>query len=627
MASFHSKIIVFLTVFALLGTSLLGCGDAKVSGNVDQSRNADDETAPSIGDKFFMVPAGETHLVGNVTESVGLKIFLYDKKSGEPAVNQIVSYEILDPAGTGVDEDAPEQEEQAQEGDGEAEDSDLASLSAFNGTTNEEGAATIDLRLGAHPGTVRVRASHDLSNAVEFDVNIEALETGDLEITLVNSSPSVMRLNNIKVRLYRNADLSCAQFHPFQSPNIDELDSRTAATTSVKPTFESLGTRQRFMVTALAEGDAGQVVSAGCAEDLVIDADQVTEREVLLQLIPLNPVGRYDVTSNWDFSQALADSGSVGSTIVTVLNIFDNPGQGIYDGIIDLIRNFVSGVVGGGLDLFLDLTGLDDVLVDAINNAVENNDALRRIRDAGRDLRDVVANLEVHSELTIGKMSSDYEFRGTDNWLGVTLYWRWNCDDNAPADCGAINIAADGDGDLGSLGVLSSQWTGRVIAYNSLQIDRHALSLRYGQLIQYILNEVIIPEITNGEAHSLSEAFTGWVCGGLVSSIADSNGEICAPSPFDGSCFDAAGACDSAVSTVFGLSDLLISGLEYDVGLSIAGEATLVETTSDGVVDELADGVFEGTMRNAGDAGQSAQSSEISATWDGVRAVPIGSGL
>src|SRR5690554_4039308 len=129
MASFHSKIMLFLMAFALAGSSLYGCGDAKVSTTVDQSRNADDATAPRLDDKYFMVAGGETHLIGNVTETIPLKVFLYDKVTGAPAPNQIVSYEILEP--TAGDE--------------------VASLSSYHGTTHEEGSASIDLRLGAQP--------------------------------------------------------------------------------------------------------------------------------------------------------------------------------------------------------------------------------------------------------------------------------------------------------------------------------------------------------------------------------------------------------------------------------------------------------------------------------------------
>src|SRR5690554_870702 len=123
MASFNSKLMLFLMAIGLLATPLMGCGDAKVNTNVDEARNTDDATVPRLDDKYFLVAAGETRLIGNVTESVGLKVFLYDKVTGAPAANQIIGYEILEPA--------------------EGEPADLANLSAYNGTTNAEGAATI----------------------------------------------------------------------------------------------------------------------------------------------------------------------------------------------------------------------------------------------------------------------------------------------------------------------------------------------------------------------------------------------------------------------------------------------------------------------------------------------------
>ncbi|MFW6053182.1 MAG: hypothetical protein ACOC9J_00040 [Persicimonas sp.] len=592
MAAYFRGSIWSLVLSALLALALVGCGDGKVNTNVDQSRNDRDETAPNRSDQFFMVPAGERDFIGNVTESVPLKVFLYETETGDAAEGQPISFEIVE-------------SDEAQE----------ASLSALNSETGSDGSAAIDLRLGSAPGEVKVRANHESANAVDFTVDIQPLETGDLEITLENAGASSMQLNDIDLRLYRDGDYSCSEFRPLNPREDGELSTYVAGTTNETASFEDLGTRQRFMVTAIGRGDAGQIAGAGCIEDISIEADQVTTKELLLQLIPLNPVGRYDVTSHWDFSQAVAESGSVGSTIMRVLDIFENPGQALYDETVRLLRNFI-GIGASVMDTFLSVTGLDDEFVDLVNGVVENNETLRRIRDAGRDLRDVIANLEVHSELTIGKMTSDYEFRGTDNWLGITLYWRWDCDENAPSDCGAINIEADGDGDFGELGVVSSEWRGQLDGYNRMVIQRHPISLRYGRLIMYILNEVILPEMTDGNAHSLSEAFTYWVCDGMGSAITGSDGEICAA----GYCVtddDISGVCENAGSTVFGFADLLVSNLEYDVGLTVGGEADLVETTSDGFVDFLENGIYDGVMQNS-DIGQT-QGSPVEATWSGER--------
>lgn len=575
---------------ALLALSMaFGCGDSAVDTNVSTDNNPD---APSVSDLYFMVPAGNANVQANVTESVPLKVLLYSKKTGEPVGAQNITYELLD-AGTGS-----------------------ATLSAKTGTTSEEGEAAVDLRVGGQPATLKVRADHPSANAVDFDVEVLALAVGALKVNLVNTAPSIMGLYDIDVRLYKNADFTCDEFRPlYRGDQPEPLAIQTAPSVDDAPVFENLGTLQRFVVTGIARGDRGQVAAAACMDDISVDKDRVNDLELLLQLIPLSPVGTYDVVSHWDFTDAIADSGAVGSTIVRVLDIFENPGQAIYNEIINLVELLVGGIISGAIDTFLDLTNLDQEFASLINNFIAGNDALSKIFQAGNDLRDVVANLQIHSQLTIGKLDSNYEFRGRDNWTGITLYWRWNCDANAPADCGAIPLIADANGEIGDLGVLSSEWTGRVVAYNQLQIDTHTVSLRYGRLILYILNEVILPQVTDGNAHSLTEAFAYWVgCDGLASSITGGDNEVCAL----GACITAAqieGYCTTAVSTLFGFADLLVQNLEFDIGLRLGGEGKLVELDSDGFADLIEEGKFTGFLQNS----EGGQSSPFTADFSAVR--------
>ncbi len=572
----------YLGILSLF-VALAACGDSEVNSNTDLDRESANN-APSVSDRYFMVPAGEANFQANVASSVPLKVFLYDKVTGQPAGQQNITYEIL--------EASPE-----------------TSLSAKNASTDVEGAASVDVRLGA-TGTVLVLADHPSANGVEFVVEIVPLSTGDIEVSIVNTAPSITQMYDTQVRLYRADSFSCDEFRPLfgQDPGIVE---GTAPTVDDVVTFEDLGTLQDFLITGIALGDQGQIVAAACEDNVVVRKDQVTDVELLMQLIPLNPVGKYDVTAFWDFTDALADSGTVGSTIVRVLNIFQNPGEAIYNEVIALIGNFFGNAISWVIDFLADSLGAADFLKNTINNFIEGNEALRKIRDAGRDLRDVVANLEVHSELTIGKLNSTYEFRGADNWLGVVLYWRWDCDANSPPDCGAIDLAADSAGEIADLGVLSSEWTGRVVGYNQLQIDTHSLTLRYGRLIIYILNDVIIPRITDNNANSLSEAFAYWIgCADIASSI----GDISALG-FNLSEAQIEGFCTSAVSTIFGFADLLITNLEFDIGLRLGGEGKLIELTSDGRVDEIREGTFTGYMESS----EGGASSPFTATWEGVR--------
>lgn len=569
------------------------CGDAAIMSNtsLDETREADTgSAAPRLSDEFFMVAGGEQQLRANVTDAVDLKVFLYVKRSGEPAANQRVEYEILDSR------------------------SGQATLAARQATTGAAGDAKVQLRLGAVEDTVRVRAKNASSNGVDFTINVLPLATGNLRVTLTNTAPSIMDLVDIDVRLYRHEEFSCDDFRPLETPLVPPVLEQRAARAGDAVVFESLGTLQRFVATAVARGNRGQIAAGGCSDDIRIEGERTKELELPLMFVPLNPVGRYDVNSRWDFTQALTDSGPVGATVMRVLNVFENPGLALYTEIINLVNAAFGGIISGTIALFLDVTNLDRMFQDLINNFIEGNDVLRRVRDAGRDLRDVVAKLHIHSDLTIGKLSSNYEFIGRDNWLGITLYWRWNCPANAPADCGAINLVPDRNGDFAQLGVLSSEWNGRVVAYNKLQIDRHSVSLRYGRLIIYVLNEVILPALTDGNAHSMSEAFAYWIgCARLADALLPS-GEACAL----GACVydhQIESFCTTAVSTVFGFADMLVRNLEFDMGLHLGGEGVLVELDSDGFVDRIEEGQFTGTVETPDGRG----STPFTATWTAER--------
>lgn len=576
----------FKLILLILSLALAACGDSEVNTNASGEAGPN---GPSFSDEFFMVPAGPTAVQANVTESVPLGVLLYSKKTGEPAAGQNISYEIIGEAGQ-------------------------ASLSARNGSTVEDGSASVNLRVGSEMNTIQVRADHPSANAIEFQVSVEALAVGSLKVNLVNTAPSIMSLYDIEVRVYKESEYSCDEFRPFL-PQPQALYEEIAPTTATAPVFDNLGTSQEFIITAVARGDRSQVAAGACQDNINISADSINEYDLLLQLIPLSPVGTYDVESFWDFTQALEDSGSIGATIVRVLNIFENPGRAIYDEIINLVELLVGGIISAGIDLFLSATGLDDSFANMINNFIAENEALSKIFRAGNDLREVVSNLQIHSQLTIGKLDSNYEFRGRDNWTGITLYWRWNCDENAPADCGAIPLVADANGEIADLGVLSSEWSGRVVAYNQLQIDSHTVSLRYGRLILYILNEFLLPELTDGNANSLTDAFAYWIgCPDLATNITGSDGEVCA----FGACLtdtQIEGFCSSAVSTLFGFADLAIQNLEFDIGLRLGGEGTLVELDSDGFADLIEEGEFSGYIQNS----EGGQSSPFTADFEGVR--------
>ncbi len=588
---FHQRIQLFAMFFLVFAMS---CADSSLHSNTDLEGNNGN---PSATHAYFMVPVTPGNISANVTDSTPLEVFLYSKKTGAVAPSQTITYEIVE----------------AVEG---------SSLASLQGITGPDGKASVELRASPNPSTITIRASHPSANSFDFVVDVLAMTVGTLEVTAVNTAPTIMPLKDIELRLYRQSEFSCDEFRPFfDQPT--PLKTVTASVAGEAVKFDELGTLESFIVTGIARGDRDQIAAAVCEDKIDILPETVNKEELLLTLIELNPVGEYNVTSNWDFLDAIADSGPVGFAIVDILNMFDDPGQAIYDKIIALIDTFVSGLISVAINVFLEETGLADTFRDFINDVIEKSPTLREIRDVGRDLRGIIADLEVSSRLTISKVSSDLSFRGADNWTGVTLYWRRGCDDNSPADCGAIYLGADVGGEIADLGIVSSNWNGSILSYNQLKIDSHPVSLRYGRLIIYILNNVMIPALTDNNANSLSEAFTYWIgCDSIAHTITGGD-ELC---KFGGcvSASDIEGFCESATGAIFGIADVAIRGLEFDIGLRVGGEGVLFETDSDGRIDVIEEGLYRGSIVSTDteptdESTQRPLTAPFGATWSAVR--------
>ena len=594
-----------LLSFVVLGGLLLSaCGESTLShtgynravdpgndgNNVQVDPDNVPDTPPPADGCCIMIPAGgETELEVDQFGQTPVGVLLFERETGAPVFNELIEFQLL--------------------GDGGGE----VSISEREVVTDENGTATIRFRAGETLEGYEIRAEHPGANSVEFSLQVEDLPSGNLNITYVNSGASVYELGEIEVFLFPRSHFSCNAFRPLsRMPEPSYMD----AVANVRGTsnFESLDVREPWTVVAMGKGaERGQFAAAACQGEIFIQEDETTNIELVLSLLPLNPVGRYDVVSHWDFTQTLEDSGNVGRILLEVFDAFENPGRYLVDQIINLVRAFLGDLVAGAVEFFLDIFNLDDRIEDGINNFIDSIDFLSRVRQAGLDLRDIVTRLEVLSTLTIGKLGNDFEVRGTDDWLGLAFYWRWNCEDDAPEDCGRIELAIDPDS---SLGIVLGEWQGRVAAYNQLQINTHTVNLRYGELILYILNEVILPVLTDGNAHSMMDAILYWInCEGLARAITGSDGELC--DPLDLVCIeddDISGVCESVIRSVFGFAEVLLRNLQIDSVLELSGEGTLVELDGDLLVDEIVDGTYDGWV-NIQD-----NRSPFTATWSATRA-------
>ncbi len=585
--------LALLSALSLLVTSA-GCTDVPSAHHVKPpARGEQDYQPPTLpppvpeAERFELTIVGESALSALVGESLALEVMLVSSLSEQGVAEELVKFEIISqPVGA------------------------TNSLRTARSLTSNTGLAVNRLQTSSE-GQLVVRASHALAESVDFNVDVLALPAGDLRVAVNNLRPEVMSLHTIDVRIYPANAFDCTMFRALGLQEV-AFDEVMLATSDDTADFQGLDTRGLYTLTAVALGNRDQVAAGGCLGAVVLEPGELTEVVIDLALLALIPTGNYDVISYWDMTRALAESGPLGAALVNLFAYFDNPGLALYNEMIRQLQTWVGNTGAMTLAFFMMISGLDVTLQNYVNDMIDQSPVLSSIRRAGLDLRDAVSNLEVDSILSVSKLAADNELHGRDEWYGLTFYWRANCDGNSPPDCGRHRIGVGVDT---MMGILGADWTGRVIGHDVLEIDSHMMRIRYGRLIIYMLNNVILPGMTNGQAHSLNEAFAYWVgCDRLAQSIAP-NGQICV----SGFCLPVGNIetmCLAAVNTVFSIVDLTVSSLDYPIDFHIAGRGHLFELDSDAVADVIEDGVFTGQIQTPNGSGTP---SPVSAVWSGAR--------
>ncbi len=583
----------------IVATAMAACGDARLSTSGEEVEFEDDRRPSERPDgedpdvnpdgegsgeepdtevfvpeeedlRCVLIPSVGGDIFVGVESAVQIGAYQYSLETGLPMTDERLRFAIVE------------------------EESVSGRLSSENVRSNADGLAAVRLSAGATPGVVKVRVFSPCANSIDIDVDVLELPTGNLRVGFNYPFRDLYDVAPIDVRIYLADEIRCSEISRGEVPPGEMLGAE-ARDTSATHTFESLPVDQEFTVLATGRGEHGERAAHGCSDSVFVRDGRTNDLTMDLFLIPLDPVGDYDVLSHWDFRDAIAESGEVGRMIVDILDIFEDPGAGLLEFLLDLVEDFVGGNISFAIDFFLDITGIDDVIADAINGLIESSPFLSDIVTIGRDLRAIIAELEVIEELNIGKLGSDYEVFGVDRWIGLALYWRLGCEEEDGPGCGRIPIELD----TVDLGLLRGDWTGRVVGYDRLDIDRHPIDFEYGRLILYVLEYLVLPAITGDPGPvTLADLMSSILnCAGLGDWIAGGDGDCrCAL----GACIcddDVEGFCEDFIGLIFGpIFRGFVEGLSFDAVLDIRGSGTLVNADDNLQVDAITNGDYIGNM-------------------------------
>ncbi|NOZ00465.1 MAG: hypothetical protein GXP54_01065 [Deltaproteobacteria bacterium] len=583
----------------------------------------DTDASVPLADKFEIILLHDTSVPLNLSVGESFKIHakVIDYAQASVAPNVAVTYEITkstDLLGTPVDPDAT-----------------LGALVAY---TDEYGLVHNSFSAGDAGGiiyTVTLSADNAEDKSIQFVVTEAPCgcinTTLDYEGGLPPSS-----LNTIKVHVLPS-DYTCDKLHPEKPIPPVSLGDKTITDLYGTTQFECIPAGNYYTVFATAKGPFSCVAASGCDDGVFLQPDKCRDVALKLYLVTLNPTGQYDCTDHFDFTNLVKDCAGgitdplecvtssgidLGKQVCCVLyqliTFFDTPGTTIINLVLDLAKQFIGSAIVDFFSFFA------DAVANVVTDYLLNNSPqwLQDFFKVGDDMMGIVTNLEMYSDLLMSKLQNDFTVQGTQYWTGLALYWKFGCNPSDPNydECGKLVFSLDEAGNVISgatcegvtfpLNILEGKFTASIADFNKLLINQHAIKLNYGKLVLFVLNEIVIANITSCQAHSVKDAAKLWFdCGSVASGIL---GQIA--SWFGGTEQDVENVCNKAIDFLLTPVDMFLGALTLDTELSLQGNGVLVDEDCDLLVDQITNGKYTGQVQTS-----AASQSAFSGTFEAFR--------
>ncbi|MBR57716.1 MAG: hypothetical protein CMH54_06610 [Myxococcales bacterium] len=482
-----------------------------------------------------------------------------------------------------------------------------ASVSAAGILTDIDGKASVVVTAGNTPNIIYdLVFTTEMANDAIVPIQVMDRGKGDLRVGINYSGP--IPLKTIRVGLIPGYT-SCSHFHAQTAPDTGDL-SHTLLSIDSKATFEDLYAEDKFTVivtaTTIVADEGEHLAAGGCLDGVFVPADGSNDVTVTLHLAPLMLTGTYRVEGTYNFTNLAVDflneQGLAGEILADILTFFNDPGEIIMKYVEEAAKQFLPDVA---VEILFEIIG--EPIGDALTDWLLDIPELQDFWTISQDLTGVVNGMELISLVQFSKVYSDYNLNGTEEFIGLNLYWKLGCDPAAPDydECGKYTYTLeDFDDPEFPLDLASSHFTASILNWNQLQIDPHVLYINYGKLILFGLEHILLPEIADG-ATNLGDAMSNLLnCEDLGSILGIPQEDI-------------QNACISATGMIGGFIQVSLNGLKWDSNLSLYGSCLLLDDHDDLIVDRLINGQYTGTVVMSGST-----TSEFSAEFEGTRLNP-----
>ena len=417
----------------------------------------------------------------------------------------------------------------------------LGHLSAYSAPTDANGVATVTVSdMESLVGQYAVKAWVDWEGVSPLYFDVLITPKGQVPLTVVADYDGTRPVQNYAVRLYKQgAD---------GTPNCDDIvnlyeketahwqSPMTSLTQSVKKQelddLEEEGTQTYTILGYGTDGVSSSVLSWGCddTKGVVTWGGSTTVKLDLLDRMPLY-AGTYETSTYFDLVSALPPP--IDTYVYIVLDFFQSPVGGLLslacelgneEPILgDLCTEVFSDPTNPSLDNLTGLGGFIVQVLDTIIVGVSQDSVFGDVLQGGADIGDMLRGFQINGTMVLesepvvegtctgtttpctsasdcaeGQACDDMqgvwaEGEGYTTWSMVVVKWSLNeeCNPYTDENCGkkSFSLASIQAGDDSVTGSFAA----RVVDSFNVHIEPHSVNLKYGALLNAILQKVVLP--------------------------------------------------------------------------------------------------------------------------------------
>ncbi|HNU69658.1 MAG TPA: hypothetical protein PLB35_07750 [Myxococcota bacterium] len=594
--------------------------------NFDEGRDLATDDGQQHRYQILLQVDPETPVQATVGNQIQVSAIVVDYIQGQPAPDVLVDFQIV----TVVDDDGV-----VVQGD--------ANFETYSRYTDAKGRVSNDFFVGMVPEVTYTLGlslpDYPESEPVTMKVKVLAYACGCLRVDFSYDGVIETPLRDIEVFVVPST-YQCGK-HIFPHTVLSDdliIAQRSAQTVNSVVTFDCLPAGATYTVFARAgSGDLVCTAAGGCSRTLVMQPETCDEMTLEFSEVTFQASGRYNAVDHFNFEPMIemcaggdttiigcitAGTEDVGKTVCCAIQelvkLFNTPGSTIVQLVFDALKLWIGSAI---IDAVQTVVGkaLESVLNDLILQWSRDTPWLAAFLTAGKDITQIISNLELESELVLQKLGSDYTVQGTHFWHAINLYWRMGCaaegDPAFDPECGKYTL------DMKDLTVLpddfpmellEGSFIADVLNFNWMSLRQHEIALSYGKLVLWAINGIFIPQISGDQAHSIDDLARLWLdCKGMANGPIGDAAETIPGVDRD----DVEAVCNTVITSLIDPVDDMIGRLSLSTTLTLTGTGRMLDGNCDTIIDSIVDGTYIGFVES------NSQQASVTGDWSAVRIV------